>query len=121
MKSNRPIYLDLFRIRQPIPAIVSFLHRISGAFLFLSIPLLLAVFEASLAGPDAFDAMLRQPLLKFALFGLLAAFFYHCFAGLRFLLLDLGWGAALASARRASWAVLLAASCSALLLGTWLW
>lgn len=121
MKVNRPVYLNLFLIRQPIPAIVSFLHRISGAFLFLSIPLLLAVFEATLAGPDAFAAMLRQPLLKFALFGLLVAYFYHCFAGLRFLLLDLGWGVALVHARRASWAVLLAAACCALLLGAWLW
>ena len=27
----RPVYLDLLRIRLPIPGIVSILHRISGA------------------------------------------------------------------------------------------
>ena len=31
----RPVYLDLPRIRLPLPAIVSILHRISGALLFL--------------------------------------------------------------------------------------
>ncbi|MDP1680391.1 MAG: succinate dehydrogenase, cytochrome b556 subunit [Burkholderiales bacterium] len=121
MKSNRPVYLDLRRIRQPLPAIVSFLHRVSGAFLFLGIPLLLIAFEASLAGPDSFVATLGHPLIKLALFILLAAYFYHFFAGLRFLLLDLGWGVALAQARRASWAVLLAAAVCAATLGAWLW
>lgn len=121
MKSSRPVYLDLRRIRQPLPAIVSFLHRVSGAFLFLGIPLLLTVFEASLAGRDSFAATLGNPLIKFALFTLLAAYFYHFFAGLRFLLLDLGWGAALAQAHRASRAVLLAAAFCAAALGAWLW
>ena len=121
MKSSRPVYLELRRIRQPLPAIVSFLHRVSGAFLFLGIPLLLVVFEASLAGPDSFAATLGHHLIKFALFTLLAAYFYHFFAGLRFLLLDLGWGVALAQAHRASLAVLVAAACSAAALGAWLW
>lgn len=121
MKSTRPVYLDVHRIRQPLPALVSFLHRLSGAFLFLGIPLLLTAFEASLAGPAAFDALRSNMALKFGLFVLLAAYFYHVFAGLRFLLLDLGWGTALAAARRASWAVVLAAVFSAVALGAWLW
>ena len=38
----RPVYLDLVRIRLPLPGIVSILHRVSGAVLFLfGIPLLL--------------------------------------------------------------------------------
>ena len=40
---QRPVYLDLPRIRLPLPGIVSILHRVSGALLFLAgIPLLLA-------------------------------------------------------------------------------
>jgi hypothetical protein len=31
----RPVYLDLLHIRQPLPAVVSILHRISGVLLFL--------------------------------------------------------------------------------------
>ena len=45
MKQKRPIYLDLLRIRQPVPAVVSFLHRVSGALLFLGIPLLLIALD----------------------------------------------------------------------------
>jgi len=121
MKSNRPVYLNLLHIRQPVPAVVSFLHRVRGAFLFLCIPLLLSVFEATLMGPDTFASMLGNPPVKFFLFVLLAAYFFHFFAGLRFLLLDLGWGVALAQARRASWFVLVAAAGSATALGVWLW
>ena len=56
----RPVYLNLIAIRQPLPAIVSILHRITGALLFLvGIPLLLWVVQRSLASPDAFEAAMR--------------------------------------------------------------
>jgi succinate dehydrogenase / fumarate reductase cytochrome b subunit len=121
MKQNRPIYMDLLRIRQPVPAVVSFLHRVSGALLFLGIPLLLMVLEASLAGPDSFAALASTPGLKFMLFILLAGFGYHLFAGVRFLLLDLHWGIALKQARYSAWAVLGIALVSTFLIGAWLW
>lgn len=121
MKTDRPIYLDLHRIRQPIPAVVSFLHRLSGAFLFLLIPFLLSVFEASLASQAEFASVLSSLWVKVMLFGVLAAFFYHLFAGLRFLLLDMGLGVALTSARRAAWLVIGASIVSSAVLGVWLW
>lgn len=121
MKTDRPIYLDLHRIRQPIPAVVSLLHRLSGALLFLMIPFLLTVFEASLASQTEFASVLNSLWVKVTLFGLLAAFFYHLLAGLRFLLLDMGWGVALTSARRAAWLVIVASLLSSALLGVWLW
>lgn len=121
MKTDRPIYLDLHRIRQPLPAVVSLLHRLSGAFLFLLIPFLLSVFEASLSGQAGFASVLGSLWVKVILFGVLAAFFYHLFAGLRFLLLDIGWGVALTSARRAAWLVIVASLLSSAVLGMWLW
>ena len=121
MKQNRPIYLDLLRIRQPVPAVVSFLHRVSGALLFLGIPLLLQALDASLAGPDSFAALVSAPFLKFMLFILLAGFGYHLFAGVRFLLLDLHWGIALKQARYSAWVVLGIALISTFLIGAWLW
>ncbi len=40
MLKQRPVYLNLVRIRLPLPGIVSILHRVSGALLFLvGIPL----------------------------------------------------------------------------------
>ena len=48
----RPVYLDLPRMRQPIPAIASILHRVSGALLFVvGVPALLWGVQASLASP----------------------------------------------------------------------
>ena len=41
VKRNRPKNLNLFTIRLPMPALVSIMHRVSGAFLFLLLPLLL--------------------------------------------------------------------------------
>ena len=35
----RPKYLNLLQIRMPLPAIVSIMHRASGAVLFLALPL----------------------------------------------------------------------------------
>ncbi|HLF66576.1 MAG TPA: succinate dehydrogenase, cytochrome b556 subunit, partial [Gammaproteobacteria bacterium] len=41
LNTNRPINLNLFTIRFPLPAIVSILHRVSGVFLFLLLPILM--------------------------------------------------------------------------------
>jgi succinate dehydrogenase / fumarate reductase cytochrome b subunit len=121
MKQHRPIYLDLLRIRQPLPAVVSFLHRVSGALLFLGIPLLLIAFDASLSSADSFAVLMSAPLLKLLLFILLAGFGYHLFAGVRFLLLDLHCGIALKSARFSAGVVLVLALIGTLLIGVWLW
>ena len=46
----RPVYLNLFAIRQPVPAIASIIHRATGALLFLAgIPVLLWFVQRSLA------------------------------------------------------------------------
>lgn len=121
MKQSRPVYLDLLRIRQPLPAIISLMHRISGVLLFLAIPLLLTALQESLASPARFNNLQQSSGFKLALFFLCAAYAYHFFAGLRFFLLDLHWGVGLKSARLTSWAVLGASLLSLLLLGAWLW
>ena len=55
---QRPVYLNLARIRLPLPGLVSILHRISGAALFLvGVPLLLYAVQASLASPERFESL----------------------------------------------------------------
>ncbi len=120
MKQLRPVYLDLLRIRQPLPAIISLLHRISGVFLFLAIPLLLTALQNSLANADHFNYLLQNSWFKLGLFFLFLAYSYHFFAGLRFLFMDLHWGTALKVARRSSWAVLGAFLLCFVFLGIWL-
>lgn len=107
---QRPVYLNLVRIRLPLPAIVSFLHRVSGALLFLvGLPLLLVGFQRSLASPEGFNGLrvaLSSPLAKVVLIGLAWAYLHHFCAGIRFLLLDVHQGIELKPARRSSIAVL---------------
>jgi succinate dehydrogenase / fumarate reductase, cytochrome b subunit len=124
MSKSRPKYLDLFRIRLPVPGLLSILHRISGLALFLFLPLLLWLFQSSLSSPDSYtryrDAF-ASPLVKVILIGLLWAFLHHLLAGLRFLALDLHYGADLPTARATSWVVLVTAIVLTVILGIWLW
>lgn len=124
MQPKRPKYLNLVQIRLPLPGWVSFLHRVSGAVLFLALPLLLSLFQRSLESPESFAAVrdgLSGPLPKLILLGLLWAYLHHFFAGLRFLALDLHWGVNLAAARKTSWAVFALSLSLLLTLGVALW
>jgi succinate dehydrogenase / fumarate reductase cytochrome b subunit len=124
LKKKRPVYLDLVRIRLPLPGIVSILHRISGMLLFVLAFWLLALLDKSLASPEGY-AQIREtighPLAKVVLFGLGWAFLHHFCAGIRYLLIDMHIGVDLASARATSWAVLAVSIVLALMFGVWLW
>jgi succinate dehydrogenase / fumarate reductase cytochrome b subunit len=123
--TQRPVYLNLVRIRQPLPAIVSFLHRISGAALFLvGLPLLLVGLQRSLASPESFDglhAALSSPWAKIVLIGLAWAYLHHFCAGIRFLLLDIHQGIELKPARRSSIAVLVVSLLLTIMVAIWVW
>ncbi len=122
--AKRPKYLDLFRIRLPLPALTSFLHRVSGALLFLAIPVLLLSLQQSLSSPGGFDAVrarLANPFVKLFLLVLLWAYLHHFLAGLRFLLLDVHVGVDLPQARITAALALLAGVVLTLLIGIWLW
>ena len=122
---RRPVYLNLVRIRLPLPGIVSILHRISGAALFLfAIPVVLFVMQMSVGSEDGFSSlrsMLANPLCKLILIGLLWAYLHHFFAGIRYLLLDLHVGDDLAPARQSSVAVLGASLVLTLIIAVRLW
>lgn len=124
MTKRRPKYLNLFKIRQPIPAVVSILHRVSGAVLFLFIPLLLYLLQRSLASPQAFadfKTLVGNPLLKIVLIGLAWAYLHHLCAGIRHLLLDAHCGLELHQARAASKAVLVIGIGLTVVLGALIW
>jgi len=109
MTKPRPKHLNLFLIRFPVTAFVSGMHRISGAVLFLFLPLFLWLLQASLESQEsyeAFRAVAANPLMKLVLLGLLWGYLHHLCAGIRHLALDLDLGTELASARTSSVAVL---------------
>ena len=121
----RPVYLNLFKIRLPIPGIVSILHRASGAVMVLfGIPLALLAAQWSLASPEAFGelkAAFSHPLAKLVLIGFLWAYLHHFFAGIRYLLLDLHIGDDLSPARKSSVAVIVVSIGLTLILAVRLW
>jgi succinate dehydrogenase / fumarate reductase, cytochrome b subunit len=109
MPKARPTYLNLMQIRLPLPGLVSILHRISGAALFLLIPFLLVLFEMSLQSPQTFarfKLVVSYWPIKLIVIGLAWAYLHHLCAGIRHLALDLHYGTELAAARATSWAVL---------------
>lgn len=107
-RSARPRFLNLFQIRQPITALVSITHRISGVLLFLSLPFAVGLLHLSLRSAGDYQRVLHWLALPgMKLLGLLLgwAILHHFFAGLRFLLLDLDLGLRLQTARATAWSV----------------
>jgi succinate dehydrogenase / fumarate reductase cytochrome b subunit len=119
-----PRYLDLFRIRLPIPGFVSILHRVSGAFMFLFCWALLWLLQMTLQSAESFEqvqALAEHWLARVFGIAMLWAFLHHFFAGLRFLLLDVHVAVDLGPARATSWAVLAASLGLTAAIGAWLW
>lgn len=124
MRKPRPKYLNLVKIRLPLPGIISIMHRVSGAALFLLIPVLLYVFQMSLASEHGFAAVrsaLMTPAAKIALILAVWGFLHHFCAGIRYLVLDLDIGTDLPAARASSSAVLIVSILLTLAIGVLLW
>ena len=114
-----PVFLNLLRIRQPVNAVASILHRISGVLLFLAIPGWLYLLDLSLADAAGYARaaeILAHPLAK--LLGLIVfwSLCHHLLAGIRYLLLDLDVGIRIQRARQSAWIVNVTAPVLALLL-----
>ncbi len=86
------------------------MHRVSGAAMFVAIPLILWLLDKSLGTEIGFDVVkdvLALWWIKLALAGLLWAYFHHFCAGIRYLMLDMHKGIDLASARMSAGVVYL--------------
>lgn len=96
MTKPRPKYLALHEIRLPLAGYASILHRVSGAGLFLMLPLLIWLLQLSLGSSQEsaalFAAVTGNILVKLILLGLLWAFLHHFCMGIRILLIDIHVG-----------------------------
>ena len=123
MNPTRPKNLNLFTIKQPIPAIVSILHRISGFILLLLLPFLIWGLSVTLTeqGFNAFQAWRTHPLISLLFWLLFAPFIFHLIAGIRHLFMDVQVGVSLRGGRVSAALTLLITTILVILAGIWLW
>ena len=117
--TRRPVFLDLTKLRFPIGAITSILHRVAGVVLALILPLLVLALQRSVADEASYASLLHRahspwavPVLALMCWALC----HHLLAGFRHLLMDAGWGSSLTVARRTALAALVGGVFLALLL-----
>ena len=99
---------DLLRYKLPVPGMVSIMHRVSGAMMFLLLPLALWLFDLSLTSETSFArlrAIAANGFVRLVLLALGWALLHHLCAGIRHLLMDLHLGVDLRTARRNAWLV----------------
>ena len=95
---NINAFTDLPSYRLPVAGIVSILHRISGALMFILMPLIIWMFDTSISSEISFAkfkgafnvGMLGLPgiIWKLLALALIWAFLHHSLAGLRHLWSD---------------------------------
>lgn len=105
---QRPVFFNLTQIQMPVGALTSITHRVSGILLALGIPFGFYALHLSLASAQSFADLMHiagTDWFKAALIFFVWALSHHLFAGVRHLLMDIGFGSHLASARRSAWGV----------------
>lgn len=86
---------DLSRYRLPLAGILSILHRISGAIMFLLLPFVLLLLDKSLMSEISFahfKGIASHWFVKLVILGLVWAYLHHFCAGIRHLLMDVHLG-----------------------------
>jgi succinate dehydrogenase / fumarate reductase cytochrome b subunit len=88
---KRPIFLNLLKIHLPVTALVSILHRVTGVFNILVLPVLAAALYAIAHGATSlfvFVPAVPVFLLRGFEWAVVVSFMYHILAGLRHLFHD---------------------------------
>jgi succinate dehydrogenase / fumarate reductase, cytochrome b subunit len=112
-RPQRPIYrnINIGQIagyRLPAAGLISILHRISGALLFLLLPFLLYLFDRSLTSVGTFGALkslFATWSVKIVVLVLIWAYLHHFCAGIRHLFMDVHLGLEKESGRNTALAV----------------
>jgi len=123
-KKKRPLWYNLSPLNLPVPGLVSILHRVSGAMLFLGLLAFLYLLELSLASESGYaqaGELLRHPIAKVVVIASIWALLHHMCAGVRHLFLDIDVGTNLHAARRSAFAVFIVSLAMAASIGVRLW
>jgi len=100
---------QIIRYRLPASGMVSILHRISGALMFLLLPFVLFLFDKSITSEISFEffrGYVSHTLVKLAILALCWAYLHHFCAGIRYLVLDMHIGVDKESAAKSASLVL---------------
>ena len=90
---ERPVYLDLSKIRLPMSALTSITHRLSGMYIFfVTLPLLLFVIDQSISSKANYERLIMEmssiSLYSMFIFLSVSIFWYHILTGIRHLIMD---------------------------------
>jgi succinate dehydrogenase / fumarate reductase cytochrome b subunit len=119
-KVERPLSPHISIYRWQINMLMSIVHRITGAALYLGTLLLAAWLVAAASGETSFalvNALFAHPIGKLVLVGYTWALLQHLLGGLRHLIWDTGRGLQIWQVDALSWLTILAAI--ALTLAVW--
>lgn len=128
----RPVFrnihvTDIVTYRLPPAGIVSILHRVSGALLFLLLPFVIWLFDASVSSEMSFDRFtsvfgvglpwLPGWLVKLVALGLIWAYLLHLIAGVRHLWMDATHSVSKEQGQSSAWVTLVLSTALTLALG----
>ncbi len=90
---ERPVYLDLTKIRLPMSAFSSITHRLSGMYVFfISLPLILFIINQSTSSKSTYEKLLTDistlSFFSIFIFISISIFWYHILTGIRHLIMD---------------------------------
>jgi succinate dehydrogenase / fumarate reductase, cytochrome b subunit len=101
---------QIMQYRLPLAGIISILHRVSGAAMFLiGFPVILYLFEQSITSELSFQNFklaFSNIFVKIVLLGLAWSFIHHFCCGIRYLMLDMHKGLEKDQARKSATAVM---------------
>lgn len=109
-KSGKPQFrniglTDIARYRFPLAAILSILHRVSGALMFVLLPFVLLLLDKSLMSEISFEyfkGIASHWFVKLIILALTWAYLHHACAGIRYLFMDVHIGLDKDAARKSS-------------------
>ena len=90
---ERPVYLDLTKIRLPMSAFISITHRLSGMYIFfVTLPISLVLINKSVSSKSSFEnlstAMSSISFFSLTVFISFLILWYHVLTGVRHLIMD---------------------------------
>ncbi len=124
MTDKRPVNLDIGTIDLPLPALASITHRITGVMLVAGVAVLLWLLDESLASEEGFNnitALADSVFCKLLVWAVLSVLIYHSVAGIKHLIMDMGYGESLEGGIAGAKLVVIISAVLIVLVGVYIW